>query len=82
MDRKTLDNIVNDIISNHIVKNQKNVNDAISKDILEAYNNNPDLSFNELISTLSNAYMYSAVELSVKTTIDILIGLNIIQVKS
>lgn len=82
MDRKTLDNIVNDIISNHIVKNQKNVNDAISKDILEAYNNNPNLSFNELISTLSNAYMYSAVELSVKTTIDILIGLNIIQIKS
>lgn len=82
MDKKTLDNIVNDIISNHIVKNQKNVNDAISKDILEAYNNNPNLSFNELISTLSNAYMYSAVELSVKTTIDILIGLNIIQVKS
>ncbi len=82
MDKKTLDNIVNDIISNHIVKNQKNVNDAISKDILEAYNNNPNLSFDELISTLSNAYMYSAVELSVKTTIDILIGLNIIQVKS
>lgn len=82
MNRKTLDNIVNDIVSNHIVKNQQRVNDDISKDILEAYNNNPNLSFNELISTLSNSYMYSAVELSVKTTIDILIGLNIIKINS
>lgn len=82
MTNAQLGKLIDDVISTTVANNQETVNSEISKDIFDAYNDNEKLSFQELIHTLSNAYMNSAVELSVKSVMDILVKLNIINLNS
>lgn len=80
MKSSQLNDLIGEIISKNICQNQEEVNDKISRDISDAYNDNNDLSYKDLIGILSDAYMYSSVELSVKSVIDILVELNLISI--